>query len=349
TSELRKKVKSAGLWTPHLPKEEGGLGLDPVGMAVIFAELGRSPIAPFLFNADAPDEGNMHLLHVAANDDQKKRFLHKLCAGETRSGFAMTEPPPGAGADPAALLTNAERKDGKFILNGKKWFCTGANGAAFLIVMAKVDGSFRRSTMFLMPTDDKGYTMVREVGVMGSHGPGGHCELRFENVEIPPENVLGKVGEGFRLSQVRLGPARLTHCMRWIGLARRSMEIARSYAKERELFGSKLAEHEGIQWMFADTAVEIEMGYLLTLKCAWLLKENKDIRHLTSMAKLHVSETLCRAIDRAMQICGSAGYSRDLPLELFYRDARAARYADGPSEVHRMVIGRQVVSGKTEF
>lgn len=344
--ELRAKVKAAGLWTPHLPKSEGGLGLDMVGTGIIFSELGRSIIAPFLFNCDAPDEGNMHLLHVAANEEQKKLFYYPLIKGEIRSGFAMTEPPPGAGADPTSLLTNAVKKGDKYYISGKKWYCTGANGASFLIVMAKVNDSFRKTTMFLVPTDAPGYTMVREIGVMGSHGPGGHCELRFENVEVPESMVLGKVAEGFRLSQVRLGPARLTHCMRWIGLARRSLEIAREYAGIREVFGSKLDEHEGIQWMFAESALEIESGYLLTLKAADALRKNEDARHLISLAKWQVSETLNKVIDRAIQICGSHGYSQDMKLELFYRDARAARIADGPSEVHKMVIARHILNSK---
>jgi acyl-CoA dehydrogenase len=346
TDELRRKVKKAGLWTPHLPKSEGGLGLDMVGTAIIFSELGKSPIAPFIFNCDAPDEGNMHLLHVAANEEQKKMFYYPLIQGDIRSGFAMTEPPPGAGADPASLQTNAVKDGNKYIINGHKWFCTGANGAKFLIVMAKVNGSFRKTTMFLVPTDAPGYTMVREIGVMGSHGPGGHCEVMFENVEVPENMILGRVAEGFRLSQVRLGPARLTHCMRWIGLARRSLEIAIDYAKKRELFGSKLSEHQGIQWMIADSALEIESGFLLTLKAAYLLKEGKDARQAISMAKWQVSETLCKVVDRAVQICGSLGYSQDLKLELFYRDARAARIADGPSEVHKMVISRKILSGR---
>lgn len=346
---LRAESKKRGLWTPHLPESEGGLGLDMVGTGIIFSELGRSFLAPYVCNCDAPDEGNMHLLHIAANAEQKKRFYEPLCRGEIRSGFAMTEPPPGAGADPTSLLTNAEKTDGGFILNGHKWFCTGANGAAFLIVMARVSGSFRRTSMFLMPTDAKGYTMVREIGVLGSHGPGGHCELKFENVFIPENMVLGKVGEGFRLSQERLGPARLTHCMRWIGLARRATEEAKRYALSREVFGSKLSEHEGIQWMFAQSALEIEQGYLLTLKAAHLLREKADARHAISLAKWSVSETLCNAIDRAIQITGSLGFSRDLKLELLYRDARAARIADGPSEVHKMVIARNVLGGKEDF
>ncbi|MEM7183598.1 MAG: acyl-CoA dehydrogenase family protein [Spirochaetota bacterium] len=345
----RLKVKSAKLWTPHLPQSEGGLGLNMVGTAVIFSELGRSPIAPYIFNCDAPDEGNMHLLHEAASPEQKEKFYKPLIAGEIRSAFAMTEPAPGAGSDPSSLQTNAVKQGNEYILNGHKWYCTGAKGASFLIVMSRVNESFRKTSLFLVPTDSKGYTMVREIDVMGSHGPGGHCELKLENVVVPESMVLGKIGHGFRLSQVRLGPARLTHCMRWLGLARRSMEIARQYAKERQVFGSKLMEHQGIQWMFAESALEIESGYMLTLKAAHMLDEKEDTRHIISMAKWQVSETLCKVIDRAIQICGSLGYSRDSKLELFYRDARAARIADGPTEVHKMVIGRNLLSGKEEF
>lgn len=348
-ADARAKVKEAGLWTPHLPKELGGMGLGLLDVCVVFSELGRSPIGAFMFNCDAPDEGNMHLLELAATPEQKEKFLKPLCEGKIRSAFAMTEVPPGAGSDPSALTTNAEKSGDKYILNGHKWFCTGAHGASFLIVMSKVNKSFRKTTMFLVPTDAKGYTMVREVENMGSHGPGGHCELTFSDVEVPESNVLGRVGEGFRLSQERLGPARLTHCMRWIGLARRSMEIAREYAKSRELFDSKLADHQGIQWMFADSAVEIQASWMLTLQAANTLQSRADARHHLSMAKLYTSEMLARVIDRAIQICGSHGYSRDLPLEWMYRDARAARLADGPSEVHRMVLGKGLVSGKESF
>jgi acyl-CoA dehydrogenase len=346
---LRKKVKEANLWTPHLPKSEGGLGLDLVGTAIIFSELGRSFIAPFVFNCDAPDEGNMHLLHMAASPEQKEKFYYPLIKGDIRSAFAMTEPPPGAGSDPTMLKTNAEKVGNKYILNGHKWYCTGANGAKFIIVMSKVQDSFRRSTLFLVPTDSKGYSMIREVEIMGSHGAGGHCELKFENVEVPESMVLGRIGEGFKWSQERLGPARLTHCMRWIGMARRSMEIAREYAKSREAFGSKLSEHEGIGWMFAESALEIESGFLLTLKAADTLRSGADARQIISMAKWQVSETLNKCIDRAIQITGSTGYSRDLKLELAYRDARAARLADGPTEVHKMVIAKNLMSGKFDF
>ena len=344
----REKVKQRGFWTPHLPKSEGGLGLDMVGTALVFSEIGRSPIAPFLFNCDAPDEGNMHLLHLAATSEQKEKFYYPLIQGKIRSGFAMTEPIPGAGADPSLLQTNAIKQGDRFILNGHKWFCTGANGAYFVIVFSRVNGSFRKSSMFLVPTDSPGYKMIREIGVMGSHGPGGHCELKFENVEVPEKMLLGKVGEGFRLSQLRLGPARLTHCMRWIGMARRALEITIEYAKKREAFGMKLSEHEGIQWMLAESALEIESGFLLTLKAADLLRREQDARTAISFAKWHVSETLCKVIDRGIQICGALGYSQDSKLELFYRDARAARIADGPTEVHKMVIARNLLNMKFE-
>ncbi|MBX7058046.1 MAG: acyl-CoA dehydrogenase family protein [Leptospirales bacterium] len=349
SGQLRNEARKRGLWTPHLPRDQGGLGLDLIGTSVLFSELGRSPIAPFMCNCDAPDEGNMHLLHLAASAEQRSRFLEPLVRGEIRSGFAMTEPAPGAGSDPQLLQTNAEKQGDHFVLNGQKWYCTGANGAAFLIVFSRVNQSFRKSSLFLVPTDAPGYTMVREIDVMGSHGPGGHCELKFENVIVPETMMLGKIGEGFRLSQERLGPARLTHCMRWIGLSRRSMEIAREYARDRSAFNLKLSEHQGIQWMFAQCALEIETGWLLTLKSAWLIQNGMDARQEISMAKWHVSETLCRCVDTAIQICGGRGYSRDLPLELFYRDGRAARLADGPSEVHKMVIGRNLVSGKFAF
>jgi alkylation response protein AidB-like acyl-CoA dehydrogenase len=348
--ELRQKVKALGLWTPHLPRDAGGLGLDMPATCVIFSELGRSFVAPLAFNCDAPDEGNMHLLFEAASSEQKEKYFKPLAAGEIRSGFAMTEPPPGAGSDPALLSTNVEQEsDGSYILNGHKWFCTGANGAAFLIVFARVKGSFRRSSLFIVETNAPGYSLIREVETMGTHGPGGHCELKFENVRVPPEQILGKIGEGFRLSQVRLGPARLTHCMRWTGLARRALEIARQYAQKRQAFNQKLADHQGIQWMLAECALKIESGWLLTLKAADLYRRGEDIRHAASLAKWQVSETLCHCIDTAIQICGSSGYSNDLPLELMYREARAARLADGPTEVHKMVIGRNLLNGKVDF
>lgn len=345
--ELRDKVKAAGLWVPHLPKEHGGLSLDMIGHCLIFSELGRSIIAPYMFNADAPDEGNMILLDKAGSKAQKEKYLYPMIQGDIHSTFAMSEPPPGTGSDPSAMITNAEKKGDRYIINGKKWFATGAKDAKLAIVFARVNGSFRKSTMFLVDTNTKGYKFIREIDTMGSHGQGGHCEIHLDNVEVGEEDVLGGVAKGFRLSQVRLGPARLGHCMRWLGLARRSLEIAISYAKEREVFGAKISEHQGNQWKIADRAMEIELGNLITLKAAWKVQQGQDVRQEISMAKLYVAETLCRVLDDSIQLCGAAGYSRDLPLEWFYRNARAARIADGPSEVHKMVIARNILSGKS--
>lgn len=347
---LRAKVKAAGLWTPHLPVEYGGQGLAMVSMAVVFEQLGKCQIAPYLFNCDAPDEGNMHLLIAHGSADQIERYLRPLAAGQIRSGFAMTEPAPGAGSDPALLQTHAERHGDCWRINGHKWYTTNADGAAFVIVMARTsEAPHGGATLFIVDKDTPGFRVVRQIGVMGSDGPGGHCELTFENVEVSEAQILGSVGQGFQLAQARLGPARLSHCMRWLGMAQRALDIATERAQNREAFGKRLADHEAVQWMLADSATEIHAGHLMTLHAAWLIEQGQDSRHYTSMAKLYVSEILGKVIDRAIQICGSLGYSTDLPLERYYRDARAARIVDGPSEVHRMVIARNTLKGTREF
>ncbi len=347
---LRQKVKEAGLWTPHLPVEYGGLGLNMVGMAALFEQMGKCLIAPYMFGCDAPDEGNMHLLIEAGSPYLIQRYARPLIAGEIRSGFAMTEPAPGAGSDPSLLRTRAEKHGDCWVINGHKWYTTNADGAAFIIVMARTSDDPRSgATLFIVDQDTPGYKMERQIGVMGSSGPGGHCELTFKDVEVSEAQILGGVGEGNKLAQARLGPARLSHCMRWLGLAQRSVEIATERALNRDAFGKRLAEHEAIQWMLADSATEIHAGHLMTLHAAWIIDQGMDSRHYTSTAKLYVSEILGKVVDRAIQICGSLGYSTDLPLERYYRDARAARIADGPSEVHRMVIARNVLKGLKEF
>ena len=347
---LRSKVKAAGLWTPHLPVEYGGQGLDMVSMAVVFEQLGKCQIAPYLFNCDAPDEGNMHLLIDHGSADQIERYLRPLAAGQIRSGFAMTEPAPGAGSDPSLLQTHAEWHGDRWLINGHKWYTTNADGAAFIIVMARTSDDLRGgATLFIVDKDTPGFRVVRQIGVMGSDGPGGHCELTFDNVEVSDSQILGGVGQGFQLAQARLGPARLSHCMRWLGMAQRALEIATERAQNREAFGKRLADHEAVQWMLTDSATEIHAGHVMTLHAAWMIDQGQDSRHYTSMAKLYVSELMGRVIDRAIQICGSLGYSTDLPLERYYRDARAARIVDGPSEVHRMVIARNTLKGTREF
>lgn len=345
-ADLRNKARHAGLFGPQLPPEYGGLGLGTVGMCVVFEQAGRSFLGPVALHCSAPDEGNMHLLAHHANDEQRERYLRPLIEGKIRSCFAMTEPAPGAGSDPTMMITRAQRVDGGWEITGRKWFATGADGASFAVAIAVTDpdaDKHRRATMFLVPTDTPGYRFVRNVPVMGGHGMGGHGEVDFENVRVPDSAIVGKVGDGFRLALVRLGPARLTHCMRWMGVAQRAIEIATAYAKERYAFGKKLAEHQSIQWMIADSEIELHASRLMVLHAGWQHEQGSEIRHESSICKVFVAEAVNRIIDRAVQICGALGVSGDTPLEHFYREVRAFRIYDGPSEVHRMVIARDVL------
>jgi acyl-CoA dehydrogenase len=345
-ADLRAKAKAAGIYGPQLPPEYGGMGLGTVAMCVLFEQAGRSFLGPLAMHCSAPDEGNMHLLSLFANEEQKAQYLAPLVRGDIRSCFAMTEPAPGAGSDPTMMRTRATRVDGGWEINGLKWFTSGAEGASVAITMAVTDAdapSHRRVTMFLVPTDTPGYRMVRAVPTMGGHGLGGHCEISYDNVRVPDSAVLGEVGDGFRMAQVRLAPARLTHCMRWLGVAQRSLEIAIARAKERDAFGRKLAEHQSIQWMIADSEIDLHASRLMVMEAAWKHENGSEIRHESSICKVFVAEAVNRVIDRAVQICGALGYSGDMPLELFFREARAFRIYDGPSEVHRMVIARNLL------
>jgi len=347
---LRDKAREAGIYGPQLPREYGGLGLGTVAMCVLFEEAGRSLLGPLALHCAAPDEGNMHLLSLYATPDQRERYLRPLAEGKIRSCFAMTEPPPGAGSDPTMLLTRATRVDGGWEISGRKWFATGAEGSTFAIVMVVTDPSVpahKGATMFLVPTNTPGFKLIRSVPTMGGHdGPGGHGEIEFDRLRAEDSTILGKLGEGFKMSQVRLGPARLTHCMRWMGIAQRSLDIAMAYAKEREAFGKKLAEHQSIQWMIADSEIELHASRLMVMQAAWKHERGEDIRHESSICKVFVAEAVNRIIDRAVQICGALGVSTDTPLEHFYREARAFRIYDGPSEVHRMVIARNVLRSR---
>lgn len=343
---VRAKAKQAGLWAPQLPKELGGLGLTLQEIVPVFEAAGRSLIGPLSLNASAPDEGNMHLLHMFTSPEQRERYLVPLAAGEIHSAFAMTEPSPGAGADPTMLKTTAVRDGDHWIINGHKWFTSGADGAAFFIIMAVTDPSVpvhKGSTLFLAPSGTEGIEVIRRVPIMGANDLGGHCEIKFHDLHLPSSAILGEEGQGFALTQKRLGPARLTHCMRWTGIAQRALEIATQYATERDAFGSKLSGHQSIQWMLADSATELHAGRLMIHQAAWLLAQGNDARQETSMCKVFVAEAVGRVLDRALQICGAKGISRDLPLSKWYEAARAFRIYDGPSEVHRMVIARQVV------
>jgi acyl-CoA dehydrogenase len=345
-TSVRAKAKLAGLWCPQLPPELGGLGLTLEEIVPVFEAAGRSLIGPLTLNCSAPDEGNMHLLHLFANEEQTERYLKPLAAGEIRSAFAMTEPAPGAGSDPTMLKTTATHDGDHWIINGHKWFTSGADGAAFLIIMAVTDPSVpahKGSTLFLAPIETPGIEIIRRVPIMGANDLGGHCEIKFHDLRLPDNAILGEAGQGFALTQKRLGPARMTHCMRWTGIAQRALEIATQYACEREAFGSALSGHQAIQWMLADSATELHAGRLMIQHTAWLLAQGNDARQESSMCKVFVAESVNKVLDRAIQICGAKGISRDLPLSTWFEAARAFRIYDGASEVHRMVIARQVI------
>ncbi|MBL8163380.1 MAG: acyl-CoA dehydrogenase family protein, partial [Anaerolineae bacterium] len=325
-TSLRAKAKSAGLWAPQLPVELGGLGLNLMEIIPVFEAAGRSLLGPAVLNCSAPDEGNMHLLHLYANEEQVDRYLRPLAAGETRSAFAMTEPSPGAGSDPTMLKTRAVRDGDDWVINGHKWFASGADGAAFLIIMAVTNPdvpTHKGATLFLSPAEDPGIEIVRRVPIMGANDLGGHCEIMFNDLRVPHSAILGEEGHGFALTQKRLGPARMTHCMRWTGIAQRALEIATQYAAERDAFGSKLTGHQAIQWMLADSATELHAGRLMMNHTSWLLMQGSDARQESSMCKVFVAETVNRVLDRAIQICGAKGISRDLPLSTWFEAARA--------------------------
>ena len=338
---VRERVKRAGLWAPQMPQRYGGLGLNMVGMAVCYEEMNRSIFGPVCFNCAAPDDGTMLALDKVLPEEKKPRWLQPIIDGRVQSAFAMTEPSPGAGSDPAMMLTRAERRGDRWVVHGRKWFITGAANAKHFILVARTSDNNRRAlSAFLFHADDPGWRIVRRIGILGPEDHGGHCELEFDGLEIAHQNMLLGEGDGLKLTQIRLGPARLTHCMRWTGMAKRALEICSPYVKERESFGSKLADHEGVQWLLGEAAMQIEIGRLLTMRAAVKLDAGDLARKEVSMAKVHVADTLHQACDVAIQLNGARGYSKDTILEWIYRYARQARLVDGASEVHNMVLAR---------
>lgn len=347
---LREKAKAAGLWCLQLKPETGGKGLGKVGMAVCYEEMNRSIFGPVVFNSAAPDDGNMMVLEQAATDAQKERWLAPIVDGRVRSAFAMTEPGPGSGSDPSMMLTKAERKGDKYVITGRKWFITGAESAQHFILMARTSDDPRRGlTAFLFDRDQPGWHIDRRIPIMGPEEHGGHCELVFDGLEVDADNVLLGEGLGLKVTQMRLGPARLTHCMRWLGLSKRSVEIAQDYASDRYAFGERLIERESIRQMLGDLAMKIEIGRLLVMKAAWALDQGSFARKEVSMAKVHVANLLHQAADTGIQINGARGYSTDTPLEWIYRYARQARLVDGADEVHMMVLERFLSTEHRDF
>jgi acyl-CoA dehydrogenase len=343
--ELQARVKAEGLWAAHLPREAGGMGMGIVTLALVDEQLGRSPLAPRVFGSSAPDTGNSEILWLAGTPEQKRRYLEPLVADEVRSCIAMTEPEV-SGSDPTQLLTTAVLDGDEWVLNGHKWFITGAAAASFAIVFAVTEPDappHKRASMIIVDTNSPGYEMVREVPVMGDASEGGHCELRFTNCRVPRENLLGERGGGFKLAQARLGPGRITHCMRWLGVANRAFELMVARARERQTRGRPLADFQTIQNWIADSAAEIQAFRLMTLHAAWKMDRGDEARTEISLIKFFGARVLLEVLDRAIQVHGALGYSKDSPLEGWYREARAARIYDGPDEVHRMVVARQIL------
>lgn len=349
---LREKAKGEGLWAPQMPKERGGLGLPMVGWAAFYEEANRSIFGPLAFNCAAPDDGNMNVLNkVLKTEAQKDTWLQPIIDGKIRSSFVMTEPNPGSGSDPGGMmLTRAERRGDAYVVHGRKWFISGADGATHFILVARTSDDPRNGlSAFLFHKDQPGWRILRRVPTMGPEELGGTCELEFDGLEIPHENRLMEEGDGLRLTQIRLGPARLTHCMRWLGLSKRCLEIAQAYVKDRRAFGSSLATRESVQIMLGEVAAEIEKGRLLTMHAAWKIDQGDKAQTEISMAKIHVADTLNRAADVGVQLCGARGYSKDTVLEWIYRYARCAKLVDGASEVHKMVLARSLAKDGNDF
>jgi acyl-CoA dehydrogenase len=340
-AELVERARRAGLLTPHASRELGGLGLSHLAKAVVFEEAGYSWLGPTALNIHAPDEGNIHLMEEVATPAQKERWLRPHVAGQIRSCFAMTEP-DGAGADPGMLATTAVADGDDYLITGRKWLITGAEGASYAIIMARMeDGS---ATMFLSDMDRPGIRHVRQMDAMDSCFAGGHGVLEFDGLRVPRSDVLGEVGKGFVYAQVRLAPARLTHCMRWLGQARRAHDIALDYATRRRAFGKPLVEHEGVGFMLADNDMDLHSARLAIWHCAWLLDQGARGDFESSRAKVICSEAQWRVADRCVQILGGQGVTSETEVMRIFMDMRAFRIYDGPSEVHRWSMARKLAA-----
>jgi alkylation response protein AidB-like acyl-CoA dehydrogenase len=351
-AELQGKVKAAGLWAPHLPAEAGGSGAGFLEYADLNEEIGRSFIAQLIFGCQAPDAGNGEILHLYGTPEQRERFLEPLVRGEVRSFFGMTEPEV-AGSDPTLLRGRAVRDGDEWVIDAHKWFSSGADGAAFGVVMLVTDPDaepHRRASMILVPTDTPGYEMVRRVPVMGHEGRGWgtHCETRFTGVRVPVANTLGEPGDGFKIAQKRLGPGRIHHVMRWLGQMQRAFELMCTYSLEREAHGGPLADKQTVQNWIAESAAEIQACRLMTMQAAQRIDEGDEARVEVSLIKFYAARVLQDVVDRALQVHGGLGMTDDTPLALMWRMARGGRIYDGPDEVHKSVVARRILKSFAE-
>ena len=349
---LQEQVKERGLWAAHLDPELGGQGFGQVKLGLMHEILGTSPFAPLAFGNQAPDSGNSEILALVGTPEQKERWLMPLLAGDLKSAFSMTEPET-AGSDPTLLQTRAVKEGDEWVIDGHKWFSSNASIADFLIVMVVTDPdarSYQRASMIIVPVDTPGVEIVRDVNTMehpdGRYGRyGGHAEIYYHDVRVPASNLLGPEGGGFLIAQQRLGPGRIHHCMRWLGVARRAFDMLCERAVSREAHGSLLAEKQTVQNWIADSAAQMQAARLMTLHAAWKMDTEgaSSARQEIALIKFFGAGVLHDVVDRALQIHGSLGYSTDMPLEAMYRFARAARFYDGPDEVHRQSVARRIL------
>jgi acyl-CoA dehydrogenase len=347
--ELRQKAHAAGMWLPHMPKAWGGMELGPTALAAVSSEAARTRLGSFIMNCQAPDEGNMHTLLHFGTEEQKEKYLKPLCKGIQRSCFAMTEPEV-AGSDPTLIQTHAVLDGDDYVINGHKWFISGAQGAHFAILIAKTNPDSEipqeRNSAFIVETAWPGWNLVRDIETMsGGHN---HCEIRIENLRVPKSNLLGRLGGGHELGQARLGPARLAHCMRWLGQIELALEMMIDRAQKRFSHGSLLSEKQGIQWLIADSGMELYASKLMVLHAAYRIENKLPFKTEVSYCKHHVANTLWRVIDRAVQVHGALGYSTDSPLAKMLAQARWARFADGADEIHQMRIAQMLMQSYAE-
>lgn len=340
--ELQALARERGLWAPQAPSSYGGGGLGYLRSSVLLEAAGYSLFGPLAINCAAPDEGNIHLLNSVATDEQKERYLRPLIAGEVRSCFSMTEPPPGAGSDPAGLATTATREAGGWVINGEKWLITGADGAAFSIVMARTDDEHPHgATMFLVDADMPGWRITGHVRTIDTSTVGGHCRVVLDDVFVPDQQVLGEPGRALSQAQVRLVPARLTHCMRWLGAAQRAHDIALERSTGRILFGTTLSRHGMAQQLIADNEIDLAAARALLWHTTWQYTTGSRGTEESSRAKIFISEAVFRVVDRAVQLAGGMGTTEEMVIGRIFADIRAFRIYDGPSEVHRMSIAKR--------
>lgn len=340
-AQLRTRAKEAGLYAPQLPVQWGGLGLGWRALAEVLEEAGRSFLGPAALNCAAPDQPNMLTLLRLGNAAQQERFLAPLVRGEQRACFAMTEPAPGAGSDPSMLRTRAEQRGSRWVLNGHKQFISGGVGADFALVLARGETG---ATLFLVPADTPGYRVVRDIGMVTGYQIGGHAEILLQDCEVGDDAVLGEPGQGLAHAQLRLEPARLSHCMRYIGRARRALETAQAYVAQRESFGARLADLQQVQAMIADSHIDLHASRLMTLDCAARMDAGLPVKQHSAMTKVFVSDAVNRVADRAVQMMGALGLSDDTPVSMIWQEMRPFRIYDGANELHRATLARRLMA-----